>query len=523
MGIFFTKILLLISVLSAQAQDPKDEFAETESLLLNEVTLYECAPGKVPCEAGRSDIGCVPEGLSEQAFTKACSKFFEMKKEFNFDCYLKSASGKKVFFGQTKTEEACIAMQTVWEKISVEPTLSGRSDEWRLRFLKTTLLAPRKGGGRDNPVVDSNLDFKKNGRMKRISDKTERLMKKVYANLEDYQAEATCGSGIAPGMDQVPVLNQNRQGTCYAHVSSNLIDYVRKTRAGAEYPVFSSPLMGAIDYKINSTDEVTSCDNPMRGGDACQAFNAGINRGFCSSNQIEKAIIRSFKPQGGKKTSWYLDWAKKQNISMSMEEFKLKPNDHVMEYLHLIGKLYQEKNWKRLKELHGILKSNGMVSGEACTKNLVNLDSEFQIIQLSGDLENFYSNYFSAVCKREPFPFSASCRTHNTGINIANLDAELKKGYPIGISYCSGILTNSKFQSASKPIQNSDACGRHASLIVGTARDSKGRCTYVVRNSWGKSCNYGYDKSYDCKDGHIYIPKETLIKQVYRYQDISVK
>jgi len=348
------------------------------------------------------------------------------------------------------------------------------------------------------------------------------LLKKVYANLEDYQAEASCGIGIVPGMDQVPVLNQKEQGTCYAHASSTLIDYARKTRSGGKYPVYSSPLMGAIDYKINSTEEVTKCQNPMAGGNACESFNQSMKRGFCSSEQMEKAIIRSFKPEGSKKASWFLDWARRQKVSMSMEEFKVKPDDHVLEYLHLIGTLYQEKNWQRLKELHEILKKNGKQDGEACAKTPVPLDFTFETVQLSANLEQFYSNFFGGICKREPFPFIATCTNHEKGIDIANLDAALKKGYPVGVSYCSAILGNSKFQSKSKPFYNNDECGRHASVITGTARDSKGRCTYVIRNSWGKSCAY-YDKNYDCKDGHIYVPKETMIKQVYRYQDISVK
>jgi len=103
MAFFLYKVLVLVLVLSAQAQDPKEEYAETELQVLNEVTFYECAPDKVPCEPGRADIGCVPAGMSKQAFDKACSKYYEVRREFNYDCYLISASGRKIFFGQTET------------------------------------------------------------------------------------------------------------------------------------------------------------------------------------------------------------------------------------------------------------------------------------------------------------------------------------------------------------------------------------------------------------------------------------
>ena len=59
-------------------------------------------------------------------------------------------------------------------------------------------------------------------------------------------------------------------------------------------------------------------------------------------------------------------------------------------------------------------------------------------------------------------------------------------------------------------------------MIAGTAIDSNGRCTYVIRNSWGMGCE-NYDRDYDCKDGHIYVPKEIFVKQIFSFQEISVK
>jgi hypothetical protein len=44
----------------------------------------------------------------------------------------------------------------------------------------------------------------------------------------------------------------------------------------------------------------------------------------------------------------------------------------------------------------------------------------------------------------------------------------------------------------------------------------------VIRNSWGKGCS-AYDRDYDCKDGNIYIPKETFIKQVGSIDRVEVK
>jgi hypothetical protein len=512
-------IILLFS-LSVNAQDPdEDQFGQVEYLELNEVTVAACSSGKKPCYEGRPDLGCVPYSLIGKAFDTACKKFDESRKEFDFSCFIK-INGNKAFFGKTKSKEICLAMQEVWDEISKDPILASKSNEWRLRFLKNTLLSPRSGNRKDNPVISSNLEFKNNGKIRKVSDETDRIMKKVKANLADYRNELNCGVGVIPGMDQIPVLNQKSQGTCYAHAAYTLIDYTRKTRGGGRYPVFGSPLMGAIDYQLNSKgDRVESCRDPMAGGFTCDAYNAAMKRGFCSSQDIEKAIIRSYNnPTREKKGSWYIDWAKKQKMSVSTAKFNVVPDDHVLEYLHLIGTYYEEKNWKKIKELHEMLKRNGSV----CENKPVDLDVNWEMIQLSKDLETFYSNFFGEVCNREAFPFQAKCAETIGQPSISQIDRALENGYPLGVSYCSEILTNSKYKSTTVPITDAKDCGPHASVIAGTAVDSKGRCTYVIRNSWGMDCGY-YDNNYDCKDGHIYIPKELFLKQVFAFQEIKVQ
>ena len=513
-------IILSFLFSSAQAQDP--EFGQVEVQFLPEVVIYACRSGKVPCFPGRADLGCVQEGLEPKAFEKACEKYKLALEEFQYDCFV-TFGGKRNYVGKTRTAEVCTGLQAVWEQLSDDPFFKDRSADWRMSFMRNTLLKPRGSRRKDNPGLAGQLRFKRSGKLRKSSDDVDRLLEKAQANLEDYRAETSCGSGIVPGIDQVPVLNQRAQGTCYAHSSSTLIDYVRKTRSGQGYPVYGSPLMGAIDYHLNATDPIESCKNPFNGGFTCNAFNATVSRGFCSSQKIEQAIQKTFLVRdGSKKQSWYLDWAKKQNLTVTTQEFKIKPSDPVNEYLYVIGSLYQEKNWDRLKELHDSLKAGGIAPGEQCRINPKGLDLSWELMKLSPNLELFYGVYFDSVCEREPFPFKAGCATHRSGITTGKVDELLSKGYPIGINYCSAILKNSKFKSPTQPIwKDNNACGSHASVIVGTAVDSKGQCTYVLRNSWGKDCKK-YDRSYDCKDGHVYIPKETLVQQMFELQEISV-
>lgn len=511
---------LFLHVPFSRAQDP--EFGQIEVQVLSEVTITACAAGKVPCIAGHAEFGCVPDSLDPKAFEKACEKFRAAQEEFVIDCFVTSR-GKRLFVGKTRTQAVCEAMQSVWDEVAVDPYLKDKSDDWRLRFLRNTLLKPRSVRGRDNPGIADQLRFKKSGRIRKSSDESERLLEKARLNLQDYRMSLDCGPGIVPGIDQVPVLHQGQQGTCFAHSASTLVDYVRKVRSSPQYPVFGSPLMGAIDYHLNSAaDQATNCRDPFNAGFTCETFNLTMKKGFCASAQIEEAIKRSYSPTGrARKVSWYHAWSRKNEFVVQTESFKVEPDDKVLEYLEVIGELYKKKDWVRLRELHQKLRASGKDQDQVCSIDPAKEDLSFTLLRASPNLESFYAAYFEPLCSREPATFQATCTERSQGITESHVDTLLGKGYPVGIYYCSALLGNSAYRSPATPITKDPQCQPHASLIVGTAIDSKGSCAYVVRNSWGTGCSF-YDKKYDCKDGHIYIPKEKLLKQTYRLQEVSV-
>ncbi|MDC1175561.1 hypothetical protein OAT67_09190 [Bacteriovoracaceae bacterium] len=39
-----------------------------------------------------------------------------------------------------------------------------------------------------------------------------------------------------------------------------------------------------------------------------------------------------------------------------------------------------------------------------------------------------------------------------------------------------------------------------------------GSCEYLVRNSWGSSCNYS--DSYECEEGNIWLPEDKLKRSI---------
>ena len=516
---FLTCLLLYASVASAQT-DGVPQFGNIEVQELPQVQITACARGKKACYEGRADLGCVRQNLSAKDFKNACGLMDVEREKWNIGCFVK-INGVTKSLGKTKTEEACVALQKSWADVWKDPILSKKfiSPESRISFFNNTLLERNKK--RDNPGLFSQLTVNNNGRIQKTSSDNDALNKRINQNLEEYQNDTSCGVGILPGIDRVPVLNQGFQGTCYAHAASTLIDYARRFKMGGGMTTYGSPLMAAIDYQMASGEDVKGCSDPFGGGITCGAFNSSMQKGFCNTEDLEKAIIVSFdKPHQSKSQSWYLDWSKKQKLSVSTDKSNVRPNDHVLAYLHLIGTLYEEKDWKRLKELWSILDLNGTGSCDDPTSSKKS-DLDWEKVKWSTDLENFYASYFKGICKRESVPFKASCRESNGPFKSAQLDKALEAGYPIGVNYCSKVLQDRNYKSKTSHLFKDESCGPHASVLVGTSIDSKKRCTYVIRNSWGKSCG-SYDKTFDCIDGNIYIPKDIFLKNLHSISEIHV-
>ncbi len=98
------------------------------------------------------------------------------------------------------------------------------------------------------------------------------------------------------------------------------------------------------------------------------------------------------------------------------------------------------------------------------------------------------------------FPDFASLENTNTYFKYIN--ENLSKKNPTIIGYNAARLQNI----------NTEDSERHASVIVGRRFNKDAQnCEYLIRNSWGSSCAM-YDPVLDCKDGHIWVPKEILTR-----------
>jgi hypothetical protein len=515
-----------------------EKFARLEATLLPEVEIVRCRKGRAPCFENDARYGCVDESLAPEAFKLACDEYIKtIERQYSFACKV-VADGTEVFLGMVSDSEACDILTIAWKEFQKDPRYTGFSTEMKVAKLRTILKPNGKKGA---PIFGSDIRFRKNGKAKREKLNTRQIEKAMRDRMREYDEEITCGPGIVKGIDRVPILNQNQQGTCYSHVAANLTDFLRITRFKSSYPEFSSPLMMAIDHHVNTDKEIDTCIKPAWGGDTCETFNRAMKKGFCSTEEIEKAIARSYTPSGeglDKRSNWYHNWSSKliEGPDFQMEVMKFNNSDHLtqkmindekralnqdnlVKFLYLLGQAYQKKDFNLIRELHTKVKNASPDSEEeTCITSKSTDDPKLVSIMLASDLGRFYRDFFESLCDREKYPHPIYCKSTEGTPTQSVIERELYKGFPVGISYCANILHDAKYLKGTSP----EACSNHASMIVGTARDKKGQCLYVVRNSWGTGCR-NYDKSYTCKDGNIYIPKEKLIPNIYTTTSITAE
>ena len=532
--------LLLLALISTAFANPTpppsptpdpvaEKFARLEATLFPEVEIVRCRTGRAPCIGNDARYGCVDESLAPDAFKRACDEYTKaIERQFPFACNVMS-EGKEVFLGMVSDSEACDILTIAWREFEKDLRYTGFSTSMKVAKLRTIL---KPNGKKGTSIFGSDMRFKKNGKAKRERLNPRLIERAMRERMREYDEEATCGPGIIKGIDRVPVLNQNRQGTCYSHVAASMTDFLRITRYKSEYPEFSSPLMMAIDYKVN-TDGIETCTSPADSGMICSTFSRAMNKGFCSTEQIEKAIENSLSPaisEINKSDHWYQKWGnqliegpefsldliKKDGEFPSQSRLDQKKldmkRDAVVKFIYLLGQAYQKQDFAKIRKLYLIVKRAGAEPGESCSISTNSEDPKLLAIVLAKDLGSFYKVFFESLCVRTPYPYRSHCVEKDGIPTQADVDETLEKGMPVGINYCANILEHPDYSGS---IDAKD-CEKHVSMIVGTARDQNGKCTYVVRNSWGTNCGRNvYHKDYTCRDGNIYIPKEALLKNVF--------
>lgn len=331
-------------------------------------------------------------------------------------------------------------------------------------------------------------------------------------------AEASCGGStidlrsLYPKvMNNITVKNQGNYGICYAYAGATIVDFYRMKatgKIGSEISPVESGILSAI-YSESEDEE---------GGDICDVVNSLSERGkACPISAVGKES--RYKDVGlffhrEVVSQVFLPYLNNPAI------FKSVPAKNFQSRQQLTNE--QKKYLSRFDSFYQSLKAELRKRGF----DAANIPAPVDIFKFAqtAHIENKYyilspsfsQSLISKSCQNSTLAVPRlSCETKEIGRTqmISEIDHQLDNfKRPVGISYCSLMLTSktaSGIDYYNKPKKN---CGPHASVVIGKRQASSGECQYLIRNSWGESYKYPWEKS----RGDVWVNERAMMMNVYK-------
>lgn len=362
-------------------------------------------------------------------------------------------------------------------------------------------------------------------------------------------------------MKNVPVQHQTL-GICYSYAATQLIDAQRHHDSPDKE--ISSPVFTAVNHTSNWSDGGIKLKNgkpnyPFEGGSLCKAYDSAKSVGVCPKADIEKF----YTDKGYTEASFFkiiYDAEKRFKINSGQvykeknREIRVAAEDttilNPVSVIRFLGTAYN-KSAEADKEVAACA-SNSMdllysdlenIFGTALMPTKEIFKALFDIKLMESPWK--FSMFFQWMCpakKRNTIPKGSVCTDYDVADTFKYNRGEsnpftkkilekLKlKSLPVGISYCSKVLSRGKSydgivtkESSSLKFKQNDKgkndCGNHASLIIGSKfNKTTKKCDFLIRNTWGTGCSY--HKDFKCESGSIWVDHETLEKNTYRVQHL---
>ena len=335
-----------------------------------------------------------------------------------------------------------------------------------------------------------------------------------------------------------PVRNQTSSDMCYAFVSADLIGFAQgitpkdqisvldvAARAATTRPIdirmslksnFSQPPeMGSVG-KIETRAEKAKANRGdtdviglIRGGSPNPTIAAyQTQKGYCTEHVLRSQRSEIFaenpdQPDDANEAS--AESFLGQRIA-SLSEGQPARDDAVEKVAETLA--------AKQGHLSPLITSPGAPSAQSpkCVTKAPNpLDlREIAEVTTATALAKLKANIDRACAQRTPFRPMKISTDANMGKHRFNPAAVIKdalaKHLPIGIAYDEGFL---KTGFKTPPVK-----AGHVSSVVGS-RPTKNGCEFLIRNSWGSSCNgYPRDVTKNCIDGNIWVPESVLAERI---------
>jgi hypothetical protein len=321
----------------------------------------------------------------------------------------------------------------------------------------------------------------------------------------------------------MPIYDQGSTGICYAYAAIQLVDFWRQTQGirvtkniALSNPVYTALLTRTIKSYKGEDNPLFYEKETLEAGFTDWAIMSIKKKGMCRDDVIKKSINRFAKNKNFDPETFY------EFMEILFLNFPEDPED--------IKRLGSDKIWKKY-----IRRKLSRETREKITDN-IKMKKLFKKVAYhieNGDLVTLMNSIFRK-CKYKRSKYLNTLKLPDP-VHIVlrkdNLEGVKKKvgmllnKKPVAIGYCSRVLTNSRYIGVTPhprpsyrgqfvPI-SSRSCGNHASVLIGKKR-IKGKCHFLLRNTWGDTCPYDWKCRYDTygKAIGVYIEEGALFNNI---------
>lgn len=290
-------------------------------------------------------------------------------------------------------------------------------------------------------------------------------------NRKTQEAESANCTSVDMRPEFGPVRDQDSIGWCYAYVAADLLSYKTGQKVSAvdvavNYNDSEALLRGARKTMFNKDE------SEFEGGQIAKAVLSSAEKGLCLDRKLSSDDMGQMNLKAAIQSVEQIKSSKNKSMNPNLVDCDLRG----------FNRLFPSINTKDLFEI--VQRStkadfiNKLVD-KACQPRL-KLPKETKV-------ETVYFMFRGLETKSEKF---------------REIDQQLTKKNPIGITVWAELFFKGEG-------------GSHAMTIVGREWDkNKKQCLYIVRNSWGASCEGSNGQFEKCENGNIYISKGRLLKQM---------
>jgi hypothetical protein len=308
---------------------------------------------------------------------------------------------------------------------------------------------------------------------------------------------------------RIPIKQQGNYGLCYSYAGTTLVDYYRMKLGKPQYSNISPLEAGVLATIFANNDS-------EEGGNICNVVKALAVKGSACTDSIVGSEVR-YKDLGA---VFHQNMVEQvfMPFLIKTEEFK---EVSAAKFASRAGLNKTQANYlARFDAFYKVLKPK--IASHKFTKETIPTASEVFLMAQRIHVKNTYNllgpSFIQLLLEKSCTVRSISipkldCDTLSGSPDtlMGDIDKQISEKSPVGISYCSVMLSEKGTNGLDGSGKMKSNCGAHGSVIIGRKGDSNGACHYLIRNSWGDSFKYAWPTS----NGDVWVSEYQLKRNVF--------